>query len=343
MSVSNTAEMSTITHEAVWGIDIDPDQLPVLETDEYVLDLGCGYTDSKLIHSFTAANPQSADRIVRVDYFADNLRRNPGAPGTAVAADALHLPFASASFGAVITSELTPDNDYFCDEAKRQHALAREISRVLRTGGHWLAYNENIKLVDVPAGLVWESGISSPIQIAPYGTSHRLPLGIFHKQAGILTTDTSSGIEVHSDSVSSDYTRQLDAFYRAKSLVGPASNIPSVEIDGKNLPRIFASYVAPLVVGRCIELAGQYGSWHGTLVDVEAADPDQFLADLCKPNVQVTAHLQGAVTHLLAQAMYAQDLGLCTVDRCAGAQVVITPTQQLCDQLLAKQFEAARA
>ncbi|HEU4914483.1 MAG TPA: methyltransferase domain-containing protein [Candidatus Saccharimonadales bacterium] len=316
----NTADLSTVMYEAVWGVPVDPEQIPQLEPNTCALDIGCGHTDSKVTREFAKVNPETP--LIRVDYFDQNVRRHPSGQRLGIVANCLELPFGDNTFGAVITSELTPDNDYFCDEVQRQARLTREISRILKVGGYWLAYNENIKIVDIPPGLVWESGVPYPVKIASYGRSHRLPFGVFRKQAEILDTNmihdnvgtTASGCATNS------YTRALDRFYPVADVLG-GNGLPAGEIEGLRLPRIYASYIAPLAVGRCIEQATREAGWRSSVISLGADSTPE--------------------AKLLGEINYAERHGIVAVDRPTPKTIIMTPGQALCDQLLAKRLETA--
>jgi ubiquinone/menaquinone biosynthesis C-methylase UbiE len=113
---------------------VRPEQDAVLavlraERVRHVLDVGCG--TGQLAHRLRMANPRV--RVVGCDFSAGMLRaaraRDRGVAW--VRGDALRLPFATAAFDAVVSTQAF---HWFPDQA----AALREIARVLRPGGAFI-------------------------------------------------------------------------------------------------------------------------------------------------------------------------------------------------------------
>src|SRR5882724_1853050 len=185
ISVANTASFATIHNERYWGVPLPEDQIPKLEAGAQVLDVGAGTADSKLLTALLEANQDSPPNVVRLDYFADNLKANP-AQDSKLVADATEMPFATGAFDAVITSEVTPDNPYFTGDMEfhtyNRRVLATEVARVLRHGGTWLGYNEAFSMpYDRPPGMIGRFRYASKIRIARGREACGLSFGSFEK------------------------------------------------------------------------------------------------------------------------------------------------------------------
>ena len=120
--------------EASKCLDLLPRLAPfVVGRDRLVLDLGCG--DGRHLELLA----ELGYAAVGLDLSAELLRgarsRNgDGAPSTLVRGDMRRLPFAEASFSAVLS--LFTAFGYFGPPAANQDPV-REVARVLTPGGHW--------------------------------------------------------------------------------------------------------------------------------------------------------------------------------------------------------------
>jgi Methyltransferase domain len=338
--IEHTAHMASVHNPAFWGVPIHEPSLPVLNGPANVLDIGSGTSDSRVL----AALLNQADgspRVVRMDYFADVLAENPGEGR--VVADAIALPLGSGAMHAVVTSELTPDNDYFRnpflpDEPTNSQRLTAEIVRVLRMGGYWVAYNENLNLHHCrPVGVTTVYHRLTPVQISPRHMSHRLPFAVFERIAQpIDVAGLGQEASICRGRYQDSYTRALNDAYPVKQVLGKElvqrlkRNNVSV-LDG-------ADPVFGLESGEARETllsAAKAGRWTARPVAVDQPNPAQRLKDLAGPNGfwlagQALTHEARLAERALCQLLRQGDHYV----RYLHGQVVILPTQQLLDRFV---------
>lgn len=329
----NTALMATVHRDAVWGIPIDSDSLPRLATDEWLVDIGSGHADSRTLQAMQAVNSGVDARTVRLEYFGANLAINTNRGR--VVADALCLPLGNRAVGAIVTSELTPDNPLFTDSEPNRRRLGTEISRVLRRGGWWIAYNEDLRDHDLPPGMIWKAGVSSPVRMASYGNSHRLPFGVYQKRADIMQPGwAQKDLTMQDGRTCSMYTQYLDQQYPPDEVFGRALRRQVATGNTDNLPNVYSSYVAPAETARVLATAVRTGKWTGTVLEIAHTSPGQYLQDLAGAHGSEIARQNG--DQLLYDALFAGRLGLFVITRYDDTYIVATPSQRFCDQLTVK-------
>lgn len=101
----------------------------VIQPTSRVLDVGCGRM------SLAAEALQQAQQLIGIDLVHEDLRQNPLVHGAAIAT-ANQLPFADGSFDVVVSQ-------WVVEHFEQPRDAFREMSRVLRPGGHLVFLTTN--------------------------------------------------------------------------------------------------------------------------------------------------------------------------------------------------------
>lgn len=314
-SPTNTASMATVRNERFWGINIGLETLPAFTCTDYVLDIGCGTTDSKLLSSVIthAGNPY----IIRSDYFESNILQN-SAEKDKFVMDALHLPFADSVMAGVIVSELTPDNPYLGEQRTQ---LAAEIGRVLRKGGFLLLYNERLGEGDMPPGVVarYRYKPYEEVRIAPGKRAYRSSFSVYEKMREPIDVSlVGVGNRWWRKGYNDDYLRVLNDQYPV-----PQSNekFKVIEDTGSYEPY-------PTIYQEFQNAAIKRGRWMPVVEKVDKGCDAQALIEKLKPGSGVRRSALSYSDMRIYDALRNPDI--CHVVG-MGNEVVYLPTQQQVD------------
>ncbi len=332
--VSYTAHRATVKSSRCWGIPVATEVLPRLEPGAWVLDLGCGTTDSRLMTALRGVQTNDHN-VLSLDHFQEVLagRTDPNR----VRSNGLELPLGSNSLDVVVTSEVTPDNDYFRPESgsnvsRTRQALGAEISRVLKKGGHWLVYNEAIRYDELPPGFITEFALMTQPLIMPEGAAQIHPFAVYRKNRDILSEDlVGRNVAGDSDKCTDSFTRALDESYPVNEVLGNG-------LAERILTEDDYAYIAYLPLHEEVRaLVRQVltdGVWSARLVSVPGDNPAEHVKELAGPDRYRAVHKSPdrATSNDLLNCM---DSSVFTVKRYDDRRAIIVPSQYFCDRLLA--------
>jgi hypothetical protein len=349
---ANTEGMSSInnTTPEFRGIPIPREYLPSLTSDQKVLDIGSGPKDSKLLTELLS-NATSPPKVVKLDYFKENLDQT---EGPRIQANATQLPLEADTVDAVVTSELTPDNPYFKpstygEKSENKKRLLSEIQRVVKIGGHWMAYNEDIHTFSdgLPPGFVPTFQYLTSVDIIPYRLrSYPLSFGVFEKVAEEVP-QSLIGQNIASDrnGYQDNFTRALTQDYPPTRTLGQEviSQIKSSRSEQQTIEQLKATF--PYIDDEAAQVfirAATTGNWTADLITVNTPNISQYLEDLASPNGSWIAHsgkydaryrdihADSTQSKRIRNALQSHDYHVSVLN----GSIRIVPTQKFFDQFL---------
>lgn len=339
-SPAETAGMATIRNSQFWGVPVDAAVLPVLNRNSTVLDTGSGTRDGRVLTAILD-NAETPPRVVRMDYYRTAIAANQGAGR--IIGDATDIPLGNGCLDAVVTSELTPDNEYFVGtfggegwKAREQNRkrLGSEIVRVLRIGGKWIAYNERLALADdKPVGVRTIHRILNAVPVAPGRMSFSLPFAVFEKTADVIDPAMISGhATLTGGRYDDDYIRALNTAYPVEAVLGESLIREVKEGDVSDMvpgsPFMLSRYDG---VVQSIVSAAKTGRWDPTIIRYSHPDLEKHLEELIDVNGQYRdARGAASIDTYLRNIMRRPYHKIVSLEGCA----VILPTQRLLDELI---------
>lgn len=326
---ANSANMATRLNESLPNLDIPPQAIPSLSKADMLLDIGSGIHDSYLLEAILTHNKNSAPRVVRSDYFPQNLA---GGSGDRVAANATALPFRAGVFQVVTSSEVTQDNPYFLFYEENRKRMGAEVARVLRVGGHYLVYHEvqNLATSDGIIKTVEHRGKQS---LDANHTAEGVLFGAYRKIAEWVDTDkVGVNANMDGDFYEDEYLRELTVAYPVDQTIGCDRATRIAASDWKGLSELTANLLGNAEMehelARKILWSVLAGKWRSQKSPV--TEPDNYLKLLSERSRPRPHNNEGA-----------RDLSLWEMQRSPYFHVVshedyvvTMPTQKLMDAIV---------